>query len=162
MIYLHVFYTSNPPFLSRQWFLKFQSSESEHIRKKIWDFLVTCLRKMSVKSECLHGLSKFKCVSLSTDQCRTLNLVEKNQSYCKKQKWAKIRFTDCNRYMNMWSWNLDSLKSWRWLKMCLRIIVNSINFYSNKINECSQINNCVCPKSVTLKLSYFLAARAAQ
>ena len=31
-----------------------------------------------------------------------------------------------------------------------------------EINECSQINNCVCPKSVTLKLSYFLAARAAQ
>ena len=97
--YLHVFYSRNPPFLSRQWFLKFQSSESEHIRKKIWDFLVTCLRKMSVKSECLHGLSKFKCVSLSTDQCRTLNLVEKNQSYCKKQKLAKIRFTDCKRYI---------------------------------------------------------------
>ena len=24
---------------------------------------------MSLKSECLHGFSKFKCVSLSTDQC---------------------------------------------------------------------------------------------
>ena len=26
---------------------------------------------------------------------RTFNLIEKYRSYCKKQKWAKIRLTDC-------------------------------------------------------------------
>ena len=31
---------------------------------------MTCLFKISLKSECLHGFEKFKCVSLSTDQCR--------------------------------------------------------------------------------------------
>ena len=36
----------------------------------------------------------------------TLNLVEKYRSYCKKQKWAKIRFTDCRR--DNWALNTPS------------------------------------------------------
>ena len=64
-------------------YLKFQSSECAPVSKKLTIFLLTCLCKIFLKSKCLHGFSKFKCVSLSTDQCG---------------KNAIIRFTDCITY----------------------------------------------------------------